>query len=182
MRLVLHIKRRLLTCGWALLLWPLAAGAQTAPVAEYALKAALLFKLPQFVYLPASPRGAEVDICLLGRNPFGAAPDTLSRYPQDGRTLRWRPLGQVGDAQDCDLVFIARSEAAGLDALLRRLAKTPVLTVSDIEGFAAQGGMVELSLAEDGQTVRLQVNRKAGQKQGIEFNAQLLRLAKVVEP
>lgn len=170
-------------------LWPLAAllgtgeaWAQSAPVAEYALKSALLFKLPQFVYLPESGRGQALDLCALGGNPFGNAPDKLVRQPVDGRTVRWHTLASVADAQDCDVVFVARGEAQGLDATLRRLAKWPLVTVSDIEGFAAQGGMVELALAADGASIHILINRKAAQKQGIEFNAQLLRLARVVEP
>jgi len=54
--------------------------------------------------------------------------------------------------------------------------------VSDIAGFAKAGGMVEFSLGGEGAAVSILVNRKSAQKQSIEFNAQLLRLAKVVEP
>jgi len=41
--------------------------------------------------------------------------------------------------------------------------------------------MVELSLRSDSSRIQILINRKAAQKQGIEFNAQLLRLAKIVE-
>jgi hypothetical protein len=55
-----------------------------------------------------------------------------------------------------------------------------VVTVSDIPGFAKAGGMVELTVS--GEHVGVMLNRRAAQKQGLEFNAQLLRLARVVEP
>jgi ABC-type uncharacterized transport system substrate-binding protein len=42
--------------------------------------------------------------------------------------------------------------------------------------------MVEFALRGDGSGIQILINRKAAQKQGIEFNAQLLRLAKIVEP
>lgn len=172
---------------WAAAWWLCASGwaaGQGAPVAEYALKSALLFKLPHFVYLPEAGRGTVLDVCLLGSNPFGQAPERLARQPVEGRSVRWLALANANaaDAQDCEFVFIARSETAVLDATLRRLAKWPVVTVSDIEGFALQGGMVELALAADGSSLQILINRKAAQKQGIEFNAQLLRLARVIEP
>lgn len=162
--------------------WPTLTGAQTTPVAEYALKSALLFKLPQFVYLPDAGRAQMVDICALGSHPFGNAPEVLANRQTEGRVVRWRVLGSSADAADCDFVFIARSETVGLDATLRRLSKWPLVTVSDIEGFATQGGMVELALASDRASLNILINRKAAQKQGVEFNAQLLRLAKVIEP
>lgn len=159
-----------------------AAWGQGAPVAEYALKSALLFKLPQFVYLPETDRGPALDVCLLGSNPFGQAPERLARQTVDGRSVRWQALGSAAEAQDCEFLYLARSEGPGLEATLRRLAKWPVVTVSDIEGFARQGGMVELALADGGSNLQILINRKAAHKQGIEFNAQLLRLARVVEP
>jgi hypothetical protein len=66
--------------------------------------------------------------------------------------------------------------------LLRRIQGRRLVTVSDIEGFAQSGGIVEFSLRSDGSGVLILINRKAAQKQGIEFNAQLLRLARIVEP
>ncbi|MBN9367296.1 MAG: YfiR family protein, partial [Comamonadaceae bacterium] len=58
-----------------LMLAPLAARAQAAAgaVSEYAVKSALLFKLPRFVYLPRFEGGTSVTLCVLGQNPFGGA-------------------------------------------------------------------------------------------------------------
>ncbi len=53
------------------------------------------------------------------------------------------------------------------------------MTVSDIPGFARAGGMIELPL--EGERVAIVLNRRAAQSRGIEFNAQLLRLARVIE-
>jgi hypothetical protein len=91
-------------------------------------------------------------------------------------------LGNGGETSDCEFLFVSRSEAAQLDAVLRRPAKSGVVTVSDIEGFARAGGMVEFAVGEKGAAVGILINRKAAQRAGIEFNAQLLRLATVVEP
>ena len=53
---------------------------------------------------------------------------------------------------------------------------------ADIDGFAKSGGMVEFSLGGEGAAVSILINRKAAQKQHLEFNAQLLRLAKAIDP
>ena len=68
-------------------------------------------------------------------------------------------------------------------ATRRQLGRAQVVTVSDIDGFARAGGMVELAVnPEGGNLLNILINRKAAQAQNIQFNAQLLRLARVVEP
>lgn len=156
--------------------------AQGAMVSEYALKSALLFKLPQFVYRPEAERKGRLSICLLGSNPFGGALEKLAQTPIDGQAVRYAKLAGPAEAGECDFVFISRGETGNLDALLRTLGRLPVVTVSDIDGFARAGGMVEFATGGEGAAINILINRKAAQKQNIEFNAQLLRLAKVIEP
>lgn len=144
-------------------------------VSEYGLKAVLLFKLPQFVYWPQSgqPPAAMV-LCVLGNNPFGGL------LPQLARQGEVRLLEGHAAAGGCDVLFISRSESGQIDSLLQRPDTRRALTVSDIPGFTRAGGMVELVLA--GDTVGVALNRKAAQRNGFDFNAQLLRLARKVEP
>ncbi|MDY0011428.1 MAG: YfiR family protein [Rhodocyclaceae bacterium] len=176
-----RLRAALLLLAGCLLASP--ALAQSTAMAEYAVKSALLFKLPLFVYQPeARRRGGDLDMCLLGSNPFGNALEKLAKTSIDGRNVRLHKLASAAEAGDCDFLFIARSEADALDGTLRQLQGLPVVTVSDIEGFARASGMVEFALGGDGAPISILINRKAAQKHGIEFNAQLLRLAKVVEP
>ncbi len=167
-----------------LVLAPLAARAQAAAgaVSEYAVKSALLFKLPRFVYLPRFEGGTSVTLCVLGQNPFGGALEKLAQTPIDGRAVQVRKLASAGEAGECDFVFVAASEAAHLKATLDKLGEQPVVTVSDIEGFASAGGMVEFAVNKDGGgSLAVLINRKAAQAQSVKFNAQLLRLARIVE-
>jgi hypothetical protein len=87
----------------------------------------------------------------------------------------------IRNANECEFIFIGRSETANWTATCA-MSSRRLVTVSDIEGFASAGGMVEFTLARDGSGIQILINRKAAQKEGIEFNAQLLRLAKIVEP
>lgn len=167
-----------------LVLAPLAARAQAAAgaVSEYAVKSALLFKLPRFVYLPRFEGGTSVTLCVLGQNPFGGALEKLAQTPIDGRAVQVRKLASAGEVGECDFVFVAASEAAHLKATLDKLGEQPVVTVSDIEGFASAGGMVEFAVNKDGGgSLAVLINRKAAQAQSVKFNAQLLRLARIVE-
>ena len=158
------------------------APAQAPAVSESALKSALFFKLPQFVYRPDEVRERPLLLCLLGSNTFNAAFEKLAQVPIDGRAVQYAKLASAADAGRCDFLFIAQSEASQLDTTLRRLSALPMVTVSDIAGFAKAGGMVELALGGAGAPVNILINRRAARLQNVEFNAQLLRLARVVEP
>lgn len=148
-------------------------------VSEYGLKAVLLFKLPQFAYWPQSEQPpAAPTLCVLGSNPFGGLLQQLARNAGGQGDVRM--LDSRAAIGGCDVLFISRSESAQIDSLLQRPEIRRTLTVSDIPGFARGGGMVELVLT--GETVGVALNRKAAQRNGFDFNAQLLRLAQKVEP
>ncbi len=150
--------------------------AHAQDVSEYGMKAVLFFRLAQFVYWPgAQPAPRPTVLCVVGRNPFGNALSQIDASTGDVE-VRLAPA----DLAACHLLFIPRSEAATLNAWLERSAGRPLITVSDLPGFARAGGMIELPL--DGERIGIVLNRGAAQRRGFEFNAQLLRLARVVEP
>lgn len=155
---------------------------QTPAVSEQVLKAVLFYKLPLFAYTGSSDKRSSVNICTLGESPLGNAANKLPTTLADGRNVDFKAWASQSETGDCEFIFIGSSEAGRLESVLRRLHKRRVVTVSDITGFAESGGMVEFSLRSEGTGVQILINRKAAQKQGIEFNAQLLRLAKIVEP
>lgn len=145
-------------------------------VSEYGMKAVLFYRLSQFVYWPgAQPAPRPTVLCVVGRNPFGNALNQINASSAEVE-VRIAP----GDLGVCHLLFIPRSEAAILPAWLERAAGRQLITVSDLPGFAVAGGMIELPL--EGERVAVVLNRGAAQKKGFEFNAQLLRLARVIEP
>ena len=160
------------------------AQAQTPAVSEQALKAVLFYKLPLFVYanVNTTDKRSPINICTLGDSPLGNAVEKLPRMLADGRRIDLRILASNADSSECQFLFIGRSEADNLESQLRRVQGQRLVTVSDIEGFAQAGGMVEFGLRANDAGVLILINRKAAQKQGIGFNAQLLRLARIVDP
>lgn len=145
-------------------------------VSEYEMKAILYYRLSQFVYWPADNKPpSPMTLCVVGKNPFGNA---LNQIDQSVATIETRQAST--DLGSCQLLFIPRSEAGNLDAWLSRAENRRLVTVSDIPGFARNGGMIELPL--DGERVGIVINRRSARKSGFEFSAQLLRLARVIDP
>lgn len=150
-------------------------------VSEQALKAALLLKLTRFVYLPEERAEGPPHVCVLGQNPFGDALEQLAGGLEEGLRPRLSFERSLDGLQNCDFVYVARSESRQLSVSLKELARAPQVTISDIEGFARRGGMVELSLDERaGSQIRILINRGVAQEQGLDFKAQLLSLATLI--
>ena len=87
---------------------------------------------------------------------------------------------------ECDILFVLESERSRVAALLESLADKPVLTVSEIPGFAGKGGMVELEQTGTSKVrLTILVNRGQAQKNDIQFSSRLLGLKKgvrIIEP
>src|SRR6267154_357061 len=139
----------LLGLGSAIGVWLFLSGlnlpAQTTPP-EYRLKAVFLFNFAEFVSWPSEafidPQ-APLVIGVLGENPFGTHLDEVVRGERvNNRQLVVERYRRVEDIKVCHILFISRSEAGRLDEILPRLKNRSVLTVSDIDRFAARGGII----------------------------------------
>lgn len=150
------------------------SGAANAPqfAGEYELKAALLRQLLNYV---AWPSGTPVGICVVGDDPFG---DALDRAFADMRTRVRRLSANSAELGSCGLVFVAASEAAVLPPLLERLRASRALSVSDLPGFADDGGMIAMKTSA--RRVKLRIHLDRARRAGLHVDAKLLRLAEVI--
>ena len=156
----------------------------SATIKEYQLKAAFLFNFVQFVEWPpeafAGP-DAPVRIGVLGDDPFGPLLEQLVQ----GETVRGRKLTverpkRSDDLKKFQVLFVCPSEKGQFDQILAGLRGSPVLTVSEVEGFALRGGVINFYL--QGNKVRFEINPDAAQRGGLRVSAQLLSLGRIVAP
>lgn len=163
-------------------LWCAAAWAQ--PTSEYQVKAAYLFNFGQFVEWPAhpaAPANAPFVIGVVGKDPFGKTLDDVVRGESlGGRQLVVRRYRDAQEITNCQILFIARSEAERLDQTLEALRGRQVLTVTDIEGAEHQGAMIVL--VNDNQRIRMRINLSAAKASNLVISSKLLRPAEVIEP
>lgn len=154
--------------------------AQTPP-SEYQLKAVFLYNFARYVEWPENrlPSGAPIQLCVVGRDPFGATFAPLTGRQVQGREVRVRVLTHGDEGTECHMVFIADSEGRRLGAHLRALAGRAILTVSDIEGFVDAGGCIGFVTVDD--RVRFDVNLAAAQGDHLKLSAQLLKVARQVQ-
>lgn len=174
--------------GW--LLCTLAAGviicavaaAQSEAPSEYEVKAAFLFNFTKFVEWPEGSfedSHSPIVIGIIGEDPFG---DSLTRIvagqKAQGRAIVITKYRRGDDLRRCHVLFIGSSEHQRTAQILVGLQDAGVLTVSDIDGFAAAGGVMQFVMQEN--RVRLVVNLEAATQSKLRVSAKLLALAQVV--
>jgi hypothetical protein len=155
---------------------------KSAAVGEYQVKAAFLYNFTQFTDWAASAfpaTNSPIIIGITGEDPFGSTIDEAVRGEVvRGRTLIVKRLRADEDLRSCHVVFISRSEKEKVPRILDQLKGSPTLTVSDLSGFAQQGGMINLLLVN--KAVKLEINQAVAEAAGLQISAKLLKLARIV--
>lgn len=160
------------------------APAHPAAVAatEAQVKAVFVFNFSHFVAWPAdsfaSPAEPFVIGVLGGDEVAGQLEEAVSGEQMEGHPLVVRRLGSAEEARDCRIVYIDRARGGELERLLARLPNRATLTVSDLEGSAQRGVMIQL--AREGSRIRLLINDEAARSAGLSISSNLLRPARIV--
>jgi len=154
------------------------ANAHAADTArEYSLKAAYLYNFIKFITWPEpAASDAELRICIMGVDPFGAELSFLQNKTWQKRAIKLQQA-KASELHACHVVFISRSERANLKEIIDATRAEPVLTVSDIDGFADAWGMI--GFVTDASDLRLEINLSAAQAVGLEISSKLLEVAMV---
>lgn len=157
---------------------PAAAIAPAAAPTEYEVKAAFVVNFARFVEWPEAPAGPFV-VGVLGEDPFGDALDHAFRGEvTGGHAWTVRRLARPEDGTGVQILFVGKSEEKRLAAILAQMRGAPVLTVSDMPGFAGRGGMIGFRLEE--RRVRFDIDPEPAAQAGLKLSSQLLKLARIV--
>jgi len=156
--------------------------AAAGPPSAAAVKAVFLYKIAKFVDWPtatfATP-DAPLTLCVVGEDPFGPYLDALAGRRVRGRRVAVRRLRRLTDTGNrCNLLFVSPSEEGSLADLLAHTRGRPLLTVSDIDGFAEAGGIVGLSTRD--RRLHFAINTATARGAGLRIAPQLLSLATII--
>jgi hypothetical protein len=158
---------------------PIALRGQTATTDE--VKAAFLFNFAKFVEWPAARGTGSLSIGVLGNDNLGESLREIVR----GKTVNGRPLASRRVTADDDLaslhlLFVGTSEKMRVADVLKRVEGGSVLTVSDVDKFCHQGGVI--ALTQEGNHVRFDINLDAADRSKLKVSSKLLTLARTVHP
>jgi hypothetical protein len=157
-------------------------GGTTAPAhaqagLEYSVKAQYLVRFAAFVEWPPQAfvgPAAPVSICVVGRDPFGAAlPRAAASQSAHGRPLTVATRTRAQGVGGCHIVYVG----AGGEPALAGAPVQPTLWVTDA-AVGSRRGVIHFEL--DQNRVRFHVNQGAANAQRLTISSRLLNLASSV--
>lgn len=161
----------------------LAAPARAEAPDGNAIKADMLCNMAKFVQWPegviAQNRGQLV-VSILGEDELAATiANVLSSRSVNGKPVFVRFARRVQDLKGSQIVYIAASESAHFDEITTALRGTPMLTLSDSDGFAQHGGMMNFTGTPP--RVRFEISLARAEQAGLRISSRLLAIARVVD-
>ncbi len=182
------LRRAATIAAWlALLLGPAAGGAagaeptrtaESASYGEYLVKAAILYNLAKFTEWPSGAYAngaAPFRVCVLGQDPFGTAIETIDGKRIKQRLVATLRIARLDQARRCQVLYISASERDRLGAILARLGREPILTVTDLPGLDPPGAMINFRTVAN--KVRFEIDADHAALAGLSFSSKLLSLA-----
>jgi hypothetical protein len=147
------------------------------------LKAVYLYHFANFAEWPQAQAFASkknLRLCVIGDEDIARQAQGLDTHELgDGILLQVARLRRDELPGGCQMVFFSQTAGSDVEAMLASLRKAPLLSVSDVPGFARSGGMIEMFLRDD--KIRMRVNVNAVHAAGLRLSSKLLRLAEIVE-
>jgi hypothetical protein len=172
-----------LILGWFFLGASPNALSQNEEVAEYSVKLGFLYNFTKFVEWPQDSfrdSGAPMVICIVGHDPFRQDLEAELRTRKVGdHPVEVRTQAPNDKLSVCHIVFVPLTEKNQSDSILRGLQGSRTLTVGEIEGFAASGGIINLTV--EANKVHFEINRLAADRAGLRIGSKLLNIAKIVK-
>ena len=158
----------------------------TSVSAEYHKKATYIVNFTSFVAWPSEAMedtSKPFIIGIFGDNPFGGMLTGLTAHARvKGKRVVVRPFPNTTDLDEltaCHLLFINRAERARVTGIMGKLWRSPILTVSDFEGFAGRHGGIVNFVERQGR-IRFEANITAARRAGLKIDSRLLRMAIVI--
>ena len=165
---------QLLALAAALLATPAARGQAD----ERTVKAAFLYNFIQFTQWPVPPT-EPFRLCVLGRSALDEALVRLEgKRVLNGLHLSVNHVGPRDGLDACHALYVDDSQRATAEELLPRLAGAPILTITDSDGLADRGLMIEIRKRD--LKLVFDVNLHATRKANLDLSARLLKMAHYV--
>ena len=149
-------------------------------VPEQEVKFAMTYKVTRFVQWPKTHANRQAfHFCVFADNPFE---DALSELT--GRKVQTSPIqALITDDLDvirhqCQLLYIPEGFYRDIPQILAAVRTQSILTISDTEGFANHGGIIELHNTDN--RIGFRINIDAYRQTGLEISSQLLQIADLV--
>ncbi len=145
---------------------------------EYQVQGAYLYNFMRFITWQNEDKSEILHLCILGNSPFSKKLALFEKESIRKHAIKISYYQQVQDATICHVLYISRSEEAQIKSILSLLSEQEILTVSDIEHFSREGGIIGLFIKNN--KVRFDINLTQARKVGLYISSKLLEIAEKI--
>ncbi|MCD4688925.1 MAG: YfiR family protein [Desulfuromonadaceae bacterium] len=151
---------------------------------EQQVKTAILYNFAKFVTWPEeafTDDSSPLIIAILGDDPLHKRIDSLEDKKIGNRSIaihHWSRHDLKRRKKVCQILYVAASERKRLTEILTTIAAKPILTVSDLPGFAEKGGT--LNFEKKHKNIRFAINLDACNQAGLNISSKLFPLATTI--
>ena len=148
-----------------------------AELSETQLKSAYVFNFIKFVEWPAGAirPGDNLRLCVIGNDELHVSLSALGGRKIGAYELQLVDVYSNPAGNACHVLFIGVHEQRRVVSIIKSLGTAPVLTISDIPGFAERGGGIGLLNRND--KMLFEVNLASTRQAGLRLSGQMLNLA-----
>jgi hypothetical protein len=160
-----------------LLLAGMSMQCNSAELPELQAKSAYVFNIIKFVEWPdrAIKSGDKLRLCVIGNDEQLASLSTLNGRKAGAHELLVMRADRSKVRNTCHVLYIGKREQRRLIPVFKSLGAAPILTISDIPGFAERGGGIGLFHRKN--KILFDVNIASTRKAGLRLSGQMLNLA-----
>lgn len=156
-----------------------ALSAEPLFLSENKIKAGLVYNFLKYTQWPsADPTSTSITVCILDEDPFDGLLGPISGRTVNHRTIAVNNMEEWNATSLCHMLIIHADRRNDWPELRKKLSNRDILTVSDFNGFAEQGGMIEFSKEND--RVHVEVNLEAVTKAELQIDNSLLNLTTII--
>lgn len=155
-----------------------AYGEDNVRLVEQEIKAGLLYNFLKYTQWPPEHANRDAVVCLLGGDPFGGHLQPMAGRTVNQHSIEIRNLESLKDVGGCSLLYVHANQKSDWPQMQKALTGKDVLTVSDFDGFAEKGGMIEFTRNDNRIGVKINVDAVTAAHLTVENR--LLRLANAV--
>lgn len=143
---------------------------------ENRLKVAFIYNFAKYVEWMSLENRNHLAICLIGKEDLNGAFNALNGRSSQGKEIQVRRNVTAEQVKDCQIVFVPESEAKILPNVMRNVANTSILVVTDAKAQTDALAHIHLDTVED--RIQFDVNLALMQKSSLKASSEMLKLAR----
>ena len=144
------------------------------------VKSVFIYNFTKYIHWPSDDTSSVFIIGILGESNITIPLKEIARKKTvSGRKIQIKQYESIRDVDQCHILFISSREKKVIPDILSKVKNKSILTVSDMDDFSEQGGIINFILIEG--KIKFEINLASLKHAKLTAGSELLKLAILVD-